>query len=117
MSQQEHVFAVVHRPKDGQAIAIGLAKYGADVALIDLDTERCTATKTSIEMLGRCATAYDCDLADATAVHNVVQRIVEDFPVIDILVNIAGITGRIPTDEISPEVVQHLTEVNYYGTF
>ncbi|MCX6136097.1 MAG: SDR family oxidoreductase [Ignavibacteriales bacterium] len=36
---------------------------------------------------------------------------------IDILVNIAGITARIPTEEISPEQVRRLTEVNYHGTF
>ena len=35
----------------------------------------------------------------------------------DILVNIAGITARIPTEEIPPETVRRLMEVNYYGTF
>ena len=46
-----------------------------------------------------------------------VEQIAADFGRIDILVNIAGITARIPTTEIPPEQVRRLTEVNYYGTF
>jgi NAD(P)-dependent dehydrogenase (short-subunit alcohol dehydrogenase family) len=101
----------------GGAAAVGLAAYGADVALIDLDSQRCEATRDQIAALGRRAIAYGCDVADEIAVQRTVDAIQHDFGRIDILVNIAGITARIPTPEIPPETVRRLTEVNYYGTF
>jgi NAD(P)-dependent dehydrogenase (short-subunit alcohol dehydrogenase family) len=56
-------------------------------------------------------------VADETAVQTVVEQIARDFGRIDILVNIAGITARIPTHEMPAETVRRLMEVNYYGTF
>jgi 2-dehydro-3-deoxy-D-gluconate 5-dehydrogenase len=101
----------------GRAAAIGLATYGADVAVIDLDEQNCLATVNEITALGRRAAAYGCDVADEAAVRKTVEQIHRDFGRIDILVNIAGITARIPTHEMPAETVRRLTEVNYYGTF
>jgi NAD(P)-dependent dehydrogenase (short-subunit alcohol dehydrogenase family) len=101
----------------GRAAAVGLAMHGADVAAIDLDRERSGDTIGEIVALGRRAIAYGCDVADEAAVHAAVEQIRRDFGRIDILVNIAGITARIPTTEIEPATVRRLTEVNYYGTF
>jgi 2-dehydro-3-deoxy-D-gluconate 5-dehydrogenase len=101
----------------GRAAAVGIASHGADVALIDLDAPRCGDTAAEITSLGRRAIAYGCDVADEAAVRETVAQIHRDFGRIDILVNIAGITARIPTTDIDPSIVRRLTEVNYYGTF
>ena len=101
----------------GQAVAIGLAQFGADVAVIDLKAEACGKTRRGIEAAGRTCRAYGCDVADELAVGRTIASIAKDFGRIDILVNIAGITARIPTDRIPPDQVRRLTEVNYYGTF
>lgn len=101
----------------GKAAAVGLATFGADVAGIDLAAESCQATASEIRSLGRRSRGYCCDVSDHEAVGKTVAAIVEDFGRIDILVNIAGITARIPTVDMPPETVRKLTEVNYYGTF
>jgi NAD(P)-dependent dehydrogenase (short-subunit alcohol dehydrogenase family) len=101
----------------GQAAAIGLADYGADMAVIDLKVDSCDQTRRQVEAAGRTCRVYSCDVADEHAVQRTVDQIAADFGRIDILVNIAGITARIPTAEIPPEQVRRLTEVNYYGTF
>lgn len=101
----------------GRAAAIGVARYGADVALVDVDQARSDEVVKEIVALGRRAVAYVCDVADENAVQATVEQIHGDFNHVDVLVNIAGITARIPTHEIPPETVRHLTEVNYYGTF
>ena len=101
----------------GQATATGLADYGADIAAIDLSTDVCVETKSRIEAAGHICHSYACDVSDEKAVESTVAAIAADFGRIDILVNIAGITARIPTDCIPAEQVRHLTEVNYYGTF
>jgi gluconate 5-dehydrogenase len=101
----------------GQAAATGLARYGADIAAVDLDPQRSEATVRKIADLGRKAVAFGCDVADIAAVQATVDDIHKEFGRIDILVNIAGITARIATTEIPPDTVRRLTEVNYYGTF
>jgi len=101
----------------GKAVAVGLAAHGADVALLDLDAARSDATRDEITALGRRAVAYGCNVADENAVRETVGQIERDFGRIDILVNIAGVTARIPTTEIEPATVRRLMEVNYYGTF
>lgn len=101
----------------GQAAAVGLATFGADVAGIDLAAENCRTTLGEIESLGRKSIAYGCDVSDYEAVCRTVAHIAAAFGHIDILVNIAGITARIPTPDILPKKVRRLTEVNYYGTF
>ena len=101
----------------GRAAAIGLAEHGADLAVIDIETGACGGTCRQIEAAGRKCRAYGCDVSDERAVGQTVGKIAADFGRIDILVNIAGITARIPTVKIPPEQVRRLMEVNYYGTF
>jgi len=101
----------------GKAAAIGLAEFGADVAVIDLEAGNCKATVAEIKSHGRRSAAYGCDVSDYEAVRQTVKRIAARFGRIDILINNAGITARIPTTEIPPEKVRQLTEVNYYGIF
>jgi gluconate 5-dehydrogenase len=101
----------------GRAAAVGLAAARADVAAIDLEAARCDETVREIMALGRRAIAYDCDISDQKAVCRIVAKVHQDFGRIDILINIAGITARVPTAEITPETVRRLAEVNYYGTF
>src|SRR5664279_3188869 len=96
----------------GQAAATGLAAFGADVAAIDLAADACAETQRDIEAAGRSCRAYACDVSDCEAVKKTVASIAADFRRIDILVNIAGITSRIPTDRIPHEQVRRLTEVN-----
>ena len=101
----------------GRAVAAGLAEFGAEVAAIDLAADNSRDTVAAIAATGRTARAYGCNVADENAVRQTVTRIAADFGRIDILVNIAGITARIPTPEMPPATVRRLTEVNYYGTF
>lgn len=101
----------------GRAAAVGLASYGVDLALVDLDRQRCDETVRQITDLGHRAIAYGCDVADESAVRATVEQIHRDFGRIDVLANIAGITARVPTVEIEPDTVRRLNEVNYYGTF
>ena len=85
--------------------------------VIDLEAGRCDETTQEIKALGRRVGAYGCDVSNLETVRGIVTEIHQDFGRIDVLVNIAGITARIPTAEITPETVRRLTEVNYYGTF
>ncbi len=101
----------------GHAIALGLAEFGADVAVLDVLDQEMEQAKKKIAATGvRCET-YHCDVADENAVRDTADRVRADFGCVDILANIAGITNRVLTREITAEQVRRLTDVNYHGTF
>jgi NAD(P)-dependent dehydrogenase (short-subunit alcohol dehydrogenase family) len=101
----------------GKAATIGLAAFGAHVAIIDVLEDEMDKAKEEISRAGKKYRAYKCDVSDETQVSQTAQQIVSDFERVDILVNIAGITNRVPTTKITPEQVRKLTEVNYHGIF
>lgn len=101
----------------GHAVALGLARFGADVAILDVLDKQMLETQKKIAATGvRCET-YHCDVSDDKAVRDTAQRVTHDFDRVDILVNIAGITNRVLTHEITAEQVRRLTDVNYHGVF
>ena len=69
----------------GQGIALGLAKFGADVAVLDIDPERASVTE-----LGREALALPVDVMDTERLTAAVEQSAEHFGHLDILVNNAG---------------------------
>jgi 3-oxoacyl-[acyl-carrier protein] reductase len=76
----------------GRAIALRLAEAGADIAAVARSTDSVKDTVAQIQALGRKAQGYGVDVADSTAVENVVKQIEADFTTVHILVNNAGLT-------------------------
>ncbi len=71
----------------GHAIALGLARYGADVAVPDINAEGSATTAKEIEAIGRRALAYRCDVSNAQEVENLFAEVDRAFGRVDILVN------------------------------
>ncbi|MCH5329350.1 MAG: 3-oxoacyl-[acyl-carrier-protein] reductase [Alistipes sp.] len=77
----------------GKAIALELAKNGADIAFTDLNrNEVMEATEAEITALGVKCIGYASNAADFAQTHEVIKQILADFGKIDVLVNNAGIT-------------------------
>ena len=77
----------------GRAIAVTLAKHGADVAINYAgNTAAAEAVKAEIEAMGRKAILCQCSVADSEAVASMVKDVVKELGRLDILVNNAGIT-------------------------
>lgn len=78
----------------GQAIAIGLAEAGADIACLYNTTYE--STQESVQALGRQFLPIQCDLSQATpqVLADAVDTVVSELGKIDILVNNAGIVRR-----------------------
>ncbi|HVW42456.1 MAG TPA: SDR family oxidoreductase [Amycolatopsis sp.] len=74
----------------GQGIALGLAKFGADVVVLDSEPTRCAATQQAIERLGRRAVGVPCNVMDTAALTGAIDQAAADFGRLDILVNNAG---------------------------
>ncbi len=76
----------------GKAIALSLAKAGANIVVSDVNIEEAEKTAREIEALGVKTIAVKCNVADANEVTELVKKTQETFDTIDILVNNAGVT-------------------------
>ncbi len=74
----------------GQGVALGLARFGARVAVLDVDPERCRATEEAIRGLGGDGLGLVCDVIDSDGLRSSLSTVMERLGRIDILVNNAG---------------------------
>lgn len=75
----------------GQAMAVYLAKQGAQIAIIDLNSDAMRATQALVEQAGSSARIYNCNVANEEQVEQTFNAIVADFGALHGLVNNAGI--------------------------
>jgi 3-oxoacyl-[acyl-carrier protein] reductase len=101
----------------GQAIALRLAREGADVGLVDVNRETADAVGREIQALGRRAVVRVADISDYIAIQAAVEQIAAELGRLDVLINNAGIEKRAPFLEIRPEDWQRQLDVNLSGTF
>ncbi|TML58481.1 MAG: SDR family oxidoreductase [Actinobacteria bacterium] len=74
----------------GEAVAVTLARFGADLAMCDRDAENLEATAKEVEAAGRAALSAVLDVRDGDAVRAFVASVRERFGGVDVLVNNAG---------------------------
>jgi 3-oxoacyl-[acyl-carrier protein] reductase len=102
----------------GRAIAVGLARAGADVAVNyntrELDAD---ATRAEVERLGRRAIAVQADVSDGSAVDRLVATVERDLGDVAVLVNNAGITRPLAVDEITERDWTELIAANLTSAF
>ena len=101
----------------GRAIALLLAKQGADLVISDINLEKAQETAREIEEMGRRALAIKVNVADLSEVEGMVETILQQFGRIDILVNNAGITRDRLILRMTEEDWDAVLDVNLKGTF
>jgi 3-oxoacyl-[acyl-carrier protein] reductase len=101
----------------GEAIALTLAREGADVIVTDVDLEGAQRVAQEIEGLGRKAKAIQADISQREAVQRMVSEAISLFGQIDILVNNAGIIRRGTFLDHDPQDWEKVLSVNLGGTF
>src|SRR5437588_13045235 len=101
----------------GKAIALRLARDGANVGVMDIDGKSAEATANEIQQMGRGALAAAVDVADYDAVRQGIGELAAGLGRLDILINNAGIEKRAPFLEIDPADWRRQLDVNLTGTF
>lgn len=100
----------------GRATARAFAAEGCAVALSDVSM---TNLRDVIAELGgdsQDVRTYELDVRDPSAIAEVAARVDADFGRIDILINNAGVTYSSLALETSPEDLEWLFRVNFFGT-
>ena len=77
----------------GLQIASAFAKTGANIVLASRSADKLTAARDMVEAIGHEALAVATDLRNDGAIRHLVERTLERFGRIDVLVNNSGIAG------------------------
>jgi short-subunit dehydrogenase len=100
----------------GRAIALRMARAGANLVLIARDADALNDVKRKVESCGGAAMVIALDVADADAVIRASDTVVMSLGSIDLWVNNAMVTVFSPVWRITPEEFRRVTEVTYLGT-
>ncbi len=101
----------------GRAIALALARHGADVVINDVLAETAEAAAEEVRPLGRRALAAPGNITDPKQCKEMIERAVTEFSRLDILVNNAGITRDQLIVGMKDEDWDLVLNVNLKGAF
>lgn len=102
----------------GRAIVLGLARNGADVAVVyRQDAEAAESTASAARAFGVRVETIQADASDADSARSVVEQVVGAFGGVEILVNNAGVMTRIPFLEMPAEEWRRILGTNLDGVF
>ncbi len=102
----------------GQAIAVGLAQAGADVACLDrAGSPGLPETASQIEAAGRRALALEADVRNGAEIEAAVSRTESELGPLTLAVNAAGIANATAAEEMGEDQWRHMLDVNLTGLF
>lgn len=100
----------------GKAIAIEAAKKGATIAGFDIRQAELTELGEELSNIKATHFLEVTDITNAKACELFVQKTIEKFVKIDVLINCAGITHIAPVQETNTEHFERVIQINLMGT-
>lgn len=101
----------------GKAIALGMAKEGANICITDVDMETAESTAKEVKALGVKAVAVKLDISNQEDVVNAFAAFNDEFSSLDVLVNNAGITKDTLILRMKEEDWDAVMNINLKGSF
>ena len=101
----------------GKAIAVGFAEAGADVVAVGRRAEAVRQTAKEIRDVGRSTFEIAGDVRDRDQIQEVIDRMLGEIGRIDILVNSAGVTKRVPSFEVEDRLWNEIMDINLKGVW
>jgi NAD(P)-dependent dehydrogenase (short-subunit alcohol dehydrogenase family) len=100
----------------GRALSLGLAKAGADVVATSRQARIVEKVAAEIEACGVRTIRRTSDVSDRGSLLALRNAVISEFGRVDILVNCAGRTKRIPTLQCDDETWNEIMDTNLTGT-
>jgi len=101
----------------GRAIALRLAKEGANVVIADVDKDEGEKVAQMIREMGRDCLAVKCDVSNVQKVEDMVEKTMQKLGRIDILVNNAGVSSMAAMVELEEKDWDFNMDINAKGQF
>ncbi len=100
----------------GKAVALRLAEEGANVVVVDINTQTAERTAEEIRTLNRRALSYSIDISNIAEIQPMVDNAVAKFGRIDILINAAGVAQTGLFLELTEQQWDRVIDTNLKGT-
>ncbi len=100
----------------GKAVALRLAREGADVVVADINTHNADQTAKEIRSLDRRALSCPMDVSSLSEIQSMVDRAAAEFDRIDILVNAAGVAQTGLFVDLTEQQWDRVIDINLKGT-
>lgn len=100
----------------GKALAFEAASLGAKLVLASRNITELDLIKKQLEEKGCEVMAIKTDVSSEVDCKNLIEKTVQHFGTIDILINNAGISMRAIFEETNVDVLKRLMDVNFWGT-
>lgn len=101
----------------GRALSRGLAEFGCDIVVVDIDKKNQKKVVNEIEKVGRKCLFLSADVTDCDSINEAVTKAISIFGKIDILVNNAGCNIRKPALEYTEEEWDLILNTNLKAVF
>jgi NAD(P)-dependent dehydrogenase (short-subunit alcohol dehydrogenase family) len=101
----------------GQGIALGMARFGADVVIADIDEAGAKHTAERIQALGRRAVAVRTDVFEPAEIRAAIASATAHFGRLDILINNAGGSRAQKFVELSERSIERQVDINLTNLF
>lgn len=101
----------------GQATALRLARTGASIALCARRRERLDEVAAEIVKTGGQALAVVADVTSQEAMQLFVEKTIERFGTLDVMMCNAGFGIYGAIDDVTPDQMHRLMDINYFGTY
>lgn len=101
----------------GRSIALGLAEAGADVVPVSRRAEEVAKTASELRSMGRKTIEVTADVTKRSEIQRAIDRMIGEMKRIDILINSAGVTKRMPSLDVDDEVWDRILNINLKGTW
>jgi NAD(P)-dependent dehydrogenase (short-subunit alcohol dehydrogenase family) len=99
------------------AMALGLARAGADIAIVDVNLENAEARAQAIAATGRQAMGIRCDATSKADLESALAATIGRFGHVDTLINAAGINSGTPFFEIGEAEWQRILDIDLKSVF
>jgi NAD(P)-dependent dehydrogenase (short-subunit alcohol dehydrogenase family) len=96
----------------GRGIALRFAAEGANLAICDINNQTLLETQRRVQRSGRSCYAMCFDIRDASSIEKFVGETSRHLSGVDVLVNNAAIMPVARTEELTPDLVNQILQVN-----
>lgn len=101
----------------GQAIALRLAREGIEVGVADINFDPAATVAQEAQVVGGRAVPLEVDVSEPEQVYAMVDRVVDEFGKLDIMIANAGVNRGMPMQEVTEQRWHWIMDINAKGVY